>query len=145
VHFRIIEGANTQQLKNFLFEAFSRLKSYDKTLYDEMELELYESVYGNHFNEWLLNKAKEEMENEDGTKGEHWKLEETNEVAKQHNIAFNNFNQYDFNYVMNMLYSDYCHIINDTTTYVRMAKAFLCDKDGIDGKAFKYYIMNKGY
>jgi len=80
--------------------------------------------------------------NEDGTMGPHWTLEQTNAVARQNNIAFDKFNEYDWNYVMNMMYSDYYGAVsNDTTSYVRLAKKFLDDKDAKDGKAFKYYSL----
>ena len=55
-------------------------------------------------------------------------------------MEYPNFNQYDFNYVMNMIYSDYFGAVpNDTDVYYKMAVKFLSDKDASDGKAFRYY------
>jgi hypothetical protein len=81
------------------------------------------------------------MENEDGTRGGHWTLEDTTSVAKQYGIDFSHINQYDWNYVMNMIYSDYYGAVsNDLSTYVKLAKKFIFDKDAPEGKALKYYL-----
>lgn len=59
-------------------------------------------------------------------------------------ISFDTFNEYDWNYVMNMIYSDYYGAIsNDTNAYVRLAKKFLEDKDAKEGKALCYYLAMK--
>ena len=74
----------------------------------------------------------------------HWTLEETNSVARQHGIEFIHCNQYDWNYVMNMIYSDYYgSVSNETSVYVKLAKKFLQDKDAPEGKALKYYLAMK--
>lgn len=45
---------------------------------------------------------------------------------------------------MNMIYSDYYgSVSNDNSNYIKMAKAFLNDKDGKEGKAFHYYMSMK--
>ena len=80
------------------------------------------------------------MSNEDGTTGGHWSLEETDSIARNHGIEFRSINKYDWNYVMNMIYSDYYGAIpNELTSYVKVAKKFLQDKDAPEGKALKYY------
>lgn len=141
MHTRIIEDANLEQLKDFAHYAVGMVKRIDKDVYEDIEMYLYKEVYGCHFNKWLLDKAVKGMINEDGTTGPHWTLEQTNAVAKSSGISFNTFNEYDWNYVMNMLYSDYYDSVpNDTNVYVRMARKFLEDKDADPGKAFKYYI-----
>ena len=117
------------------------VKRIDKDLYDDVEEYLYCEVYGHHFTKWLLEKALKNMENEDGSIGGHWNVEQTSSVARSNGIEFNHFNEYDFNYVMNMIYSDYYGSVpNDVNTYAKMAKKFLCDKDAEDGKALKYYL-----
>lgn len=63
-----------------------------------------------------------------------------NQLAKQYSIDFNKFNEYDFNFVMNMIYSDYYGAIpNEIGSYVKIAMKFLNDKDYNDCKAFNYY------
>lgn len=141
MHKKILEEATHENLKKFIDEALTKVKLFDYEMYEDLEEELYSDVYGCHFNEWMLEKAYEHFDNEDGTKGAHWSLEDTNSVAKQYGIDFVNFNQYDWNYVMNMVYSDYYGSVNnEISAYVKIAKKFLQDKDAPEGKAFKYYL-----
>lgn len=81
------------------------------------------------------------MQNADGTKGCHWTLEQTQDVAKQRNITCD---PNDFWAVMNMMYSDYCQVakrqsVDTPGFYADMAKAFLDDTDAADGKAYLYW------
>lgn len=141
MHKQLIEHATLQQLKDFTSDTLSMLKATDKHLYEQLEMSLYKEIYGCHFNEWMLAKATADMVNEDGTHGAHWTLDQTTSVAKQYSINFDRFNQYDWNYVMNMVYSDYYGVVsNDVSSYVKIAKRFLEDKDGKEGKAFYYYM-----
>ena len=140
MHRTLIKEASDETLRSFLIKAFDELKEKDYEMYEELELELYKEMYGCHFTEWLLHKALSCMINEDGTKGGHWSVEDTRPLSN----TYDHYNEYDWNYVMNMLYSDYYKIIgNDTNTYTKMAKAFLDDKDAPKGKALKYYLAMK--
>lgn len=140
----LIKAATDQQLREFTNDALSMLKETNPETYKELERYLYKEVYGLHFNEWLLNEAVSKMKNEDGTGGAHWSLEQTNSVAKNNNIPFSKYNEYDFNYVMNMIYSDYYGAVpNDISTYTRLALKFLEDKDAKEGKAYCYYMAMK--
>lgn len=68
----------------------------------------YEKEHGPHFNEEYARKAVMKMENEDGTRGPHWSLEETTTLASQYGIALGSkFNRYDWFVALNMVYSDY--------------------------------------
>ena len=141
MHNTLIQKASEEQIKTFTAHVLNRVKSYDKNMYDELEMELYYDIYGCHFNEWMLDYALANMVNEDGTNGGHWTLEQTNSVARDNNIKFQNFNEYDWNYVMNMIYSDYYGAVsNDISSYVKLAKRFIMDKDATKGKAFHYYM-----
>lgn len=44
----------------------------------------YEAEHGPHFNEEHARKAVSKMENEDGTRGPHWSIEETTTLANQY-------------------------------------------------------------
>lgn len=46
----------------------------------------YEAEHGPHFNEEHARKAVSKMENEDGTRGPHWSVEETTALASQYGI-----------------------------------------------------------
>lgn len=81
------------------------------------------------------------LENEDDTKGPHWTMEQTSQVAKQRNI---DSDPTQFYAAMNAMYSDYCkvakkHNVNSVDFYADMAKAFLADKDAADNKLALYY------
>lgn len=62
----------------------------------------YEKEHGPHFNEEYARKAVMKMENEDGTRGPHWSLEETATLASQYGIALGSkFNRYDWFVALN--------------------------------------------
>lgn len=139
MHKELLNYASEEQLREFAKETLNTLKETNPSLYEELEFKLYKEMYGCHFNEWMLAKATKNMINEDGTIGAHWTVEQTNNVAKQYGITFNHYNEYDWNYAMNLIYSDYYKLIpNELQSYAKFAKAFLEDKDATD-KAFKYY------
>lgn len=141
MHKMLIKQATPEQLKEFVDDALSMLKETNPKTYEDLELYLYKEIYGPHFNDWMLEQATRSMVNEDGTTGPHWTLEQTTSVAKSNSITFDSFNEYDWNYTMNMIYSDYYGAVsNDTSVYVKMAKKFLMDKDAKKGKAFCYYL-----
>jgi len=144
MHRTLIKEATDDQLREFATDALSMLKETNHDLYDELECHLYKKIHGPHFTEWLLDKATSRMTNEDGTTGRHWSVEQTTSVAKANGIVFEHFNEYDWNYTMNMIYSDYYGAVtNDTSVYVKLARKFLEDKDAPKGKAFKYYMTFK--
>lgn len=81
------------------------------------------------------------MENEDGTHGGHWSMEQTEQVRKQKNI---DCDPVVFYAAVNMVYSDYCKVaekfnINAADFCTCMAKAFLDDKDARPNKLARYY------
>ena len=144
MHTRIIEDANLEQLKDFAHYSIGMVKRIDEDVYEDIEMYLYKEVYGCHFTKWLLDKALKEMSNEDGTVGGHWTLDQTTSVARSNDIDFKHFNEYDWCYVMNMVYSDYYGAVpNDVSSYAKLSKKFLCDKDAPEGKALKYYLEMK--
>lgn len=137
---KLIEKATDEQVREFLTGVMAMLKETNGRLYKDLESNLYEKVCGNHFCEWSLENAVDKFINEDGTKGAHWSVEETSNAAKQYNIEFDDFNKYDWNYVMNMIYSDFYGVVpNNIETYVRLSKRFIDDKDAPQDKAFVYY------
>nr|UWD60141.1 MAG: hypothetical protein [Bacteriophage sp.] len=72
----------------------------------------YEMEHGPHFNEEHARKAVMKMENEDGTRGQHWSLEETSALASQYGISLSGkFNRYDWYVALNMVYSDYYKVL----------------------------------
>lgn len=144
MHKTLIKEATEEQLREFITDALSMLKETHHDLYEDLELHLYKELHGCHFTEWLVERATSSMINEDGTTGRHWTVEQTTSVAKSNGIVFEHFNEYDWNYTMNMIYSDYYgSVTNDTSNYVKLARKFLEDRDAPEGKALKYYLTFK--
>ena len=115
------------------------------------KLERHEHSYGPHFNEECAMKAVKKMENEDGTKGPRWSVEEAERVAQQYGVNLKNekFNKYDWFVALNMIRSDfYRAVVNMTGSdnvkhFVELTKAWLNDKDIEEGKMWFYfrYVM----
>lgn len=110
-------------------------------------IKAYEAQHGPHFNEEKARKAVSKMENEDGTRGPHWTIEEAVALANQHGIRLDEkFNKYDWYVALNMIYSDYYKVIVSIANsahnkyFVDFAKAWLCDKDIDEGKMWFYYV-----
>ena len=87
---------------SLLEKGFTILKS-------ELAANMYEAINGPHFDEEHAHYAVEGMENEDGTKGPHWTVEETTSVANQMgiNLKSEKHNKWDWFVAMNMIYSDF--------------------------------------
>lgn len=114
------------------------LKNTNKAWYNSIQYKMYELAYGEHLTESLARQWVDCMENKDGTKGEHWSYEQTEEVRKQYAPDLDSC---DFYAILNMVYSDYYNEKFDTTTYIQLAKDWLNDEDIPNGKALKYYMF----
>lgn len=144
MHKTLLSKASDEQIRDFVNCALDMIKETHHDLYEELEIYLYKKLYGKHFSDWLLEKATSNMINEDGSHGPHWTVDQTTSVARSNGIAFKDYNEYDWNYVMNMIYSDYYGAISDdVNSYAKLAIKFLQDKDAKDGKAFVYYLAMK--
>lgn len=140
----VCDNENYEQLMsnwiNIFNELLIDLKSTNSFMSNMVFDDLYTSVYGEHFNKETALQAVSHMKNVDNTSGEHWSIEQTTSAAKQSNITFKTFNEYDFYYVLNMLYSDYYTIFKDNSDmYIQLAVAWLGDPDVPEGKAWRYY------
>ena len=111
----------------------------------------HEKMHGPHFTEEFAHKAVKKMENEDGTKGPRWSVEEAERLAAQYgvNLHSEKFNKYDWFVALNMIRSDfYRAVVNMTGSdnvkhFVELTKAWLNDKDIEEGKMWFYfrYVM----
>lgn len=86
--------------------------------------------------EWM-----EGLQNEDGSKGPHWTMEQTKQFAKQKGVQHDDLSWY---VAMNIMYSDYYAVakkfnVNNMDFYIGLAQAFLDDKDAAEGKLYSYY------
>lgn len=98
-------------------------------------------------NEMSARAWVKKMKNSDGTHGEHFTKEITDQVRQAHAPGCD---EWEFYATMNMMYSDYSSVakqmgFDKTDFYAMMAKAFLDDEDAGDMKLEKYhaYIVEK--
>lgn len=120
-------------LEELLNDLICDLKITNNDWYKQIEYEMYKKVYGRHLSEELAKEWVSCMENKDGSKGQHWSIEETNSLA-------GNYDKNDFYATLNMMFSDYFNPRFDTNTYIELAKDWLNDKD-IEDKILKYYFF----
>ena len=106
------------------------------------------SEYGKLSHEDIEN-WKKHLENQDGTKGEHFKKEQVHQAARQIGVNPEQYgNEHIFGLVMNMMYADYCGVakkfgLDRPDFYAEMAKAFLHDKDFSGQPEEKVYLYYK--
>lgn len=93
----------------------SRIIKSINAMRERLKIERHEAMYGPHFNEECALKAVSKMENEDGSRGEHWSLEETTSIANQYgiNLKGEKYNKYDWYVALNMIRSDYYRAVRD--------------------------------
>lgn len=131
-----------EKLTKIVDKMHDKLKKHCPSEYYDMLAEMHCAVYGPHFDEHTAKMAVADMHNVDGTEGEHWTMEQTNPIADQQGIT----NKCDFYYIMNMLWSDYYKVLgNDANLYIKMAKAYMEDPDGIEGKPFRMWLAQMRY
>ena len=97
---------------------------------DDFAKFMYESEYGCHIVEKdMYDKAISYLKwSDDKGTGAKWDVV-TIEKLVDINFDKAEFTKYDYAYVVNMLWSDYCHIFTDSDYYLKMAKAYLTDED----------------
>lgn len=96
----------------------SRIIKSINAMRERLKIERHEAMYGPHFNEECALKAVSKMENEDGSRGEHWSLEETTSIANQYgiNLKGEKYNKYDWYVALNMIRSDYYRAVVTMTS-----------------------------
>ncbi len=134
-----ISGDDTKEraMEEIICSALEKLKLHCPDLFYYTLYELHCVAYGPHFDECLAKLAVSKMQNVDGTTGEHWSMEQTNQLAEQHGIK----HKADWYYALNMIYSDFSNAVpNETSTFVKMAKAYMCDPDAPNGKVLDLWL-----
>lgn len=129
----------SHEVATMIDEAIDDLKEVDEKSANLLMIKLHVKAYGYHFNEKLAKWAVSKMRNIDGSIGEHWSIEQTNQVLSSLGV---NINQFDWYYAMNMLYSDlYTMLKTDASMYAKFAIQFyFSDIDSDDTKLFKQFI-----
>ena len=108
---------------------------------------------GRDMHKMRLSKAdmrdwKQRMENEDGTFGMHYDMDQIMDAVERLNLKFEEFDEKEFCVAVNMMYSDYCKVAKrfvapdkELMFFAELAKAFLEDADAPEGseKLALYY------
>lgn len=125
-------------LADILEQSLEHLKNCDTTLYSTLENKIYILLYGNHLNETMACDWVSKMS---FTKGQPMTKEQTDMIAKQANIDFNNtnFNCWDWYAIVNLGVSIMFDYASATEDYADFALAFFRDPSAVDGKAYNYY------
>lgn len=100
------------------------------------------------FTEEMAHEWAKGMENEDGTMGAHWTMEQTTAVAEQMGVEFEHITPYCFWITMSMMYSDYCktaqkHGVDRADFYADLACDFLFDVDSVSPTEKLYWYFEK--
>lgn len=110
---------------------------------------MFEEEYGCHIvDKDMYDEAVSLLKwSDDRGSGAKWSVED---ILKLANINFRekDYYEYDYAYVVNMLWSDYGHIFTETSYYLKMAKAYLEDPDYMgkpDERAYKNAIKRIEY
>ncbi len=72
---------------------------------------------------------------------QHWTMEQTTAVAKQHNVTFDDFTECEFWAIMNVAYSDFADVFPDVPTFIKYSCNWLIDEDSYcpAEKLYRYY------
>lgn len=131
---KIVENGkqeDMEKLSDMLVEIIYKMKESHHDLYEKYKLCLYKMAYGEIISDEMREEIVEKI-------GEHWILEQTEQVKKDY--GYNDIPANEFNVVMNMAYSDYKDVFEDNLDlYAKFSKAFIQDDDAKKGKVFIYF------
>lgn len=131
---KIVENGkqeDMEKLSDILAEIIYKMKEPHYEKYEYYKMCLYKMAYGEIISDEMREEIVERI-------GEHWTLEETEQVKKDY--GYNDIPANEFNVVMNMAYSDYKDVFEDNLDlYAKFSKAFIQDDDAKKGKVFIYF------
>lgn len=135
------EKFDMEHLMYYFEEAMDCLEEHAPEKHAKIMLCIHEMMYGEHFTEELLEEALCKIMEFDEMTAPYFGIQDSDKLAKQIGMSLGvKYNIYDFCYVLNMMCSDYKHVLGHTPiTYAQLAKAFLEDGDAPEGKAYRYY------
>ena len=143
-----------EELNTIMDDYFDELEEYHPQIYSNLMKEIYKlGVKTNISDEEELNGYLKYMKHKDMPPL--WSVEQTTKSGKDIGIDFDkwSYNTFTFNYVMNMMRTDYHAefkrmfassplmkqtIVDSPNFYAHMAKAWLDDEDAPKDKAIKY-------
>ena len=121
------------------------VEKHHPELLDPICEQIHEMTYGPHYTKELAELDVAKLVGQDGTRGGHWTLEQTKEVAHSKGVHFDGkFNCYDFYYMMNVWYSDHKKTTEGNADFIAdQVLETLNDADGVEGFAWYYGRMRK--
>lgn len=133
---RIVQNGTNEDmecLKDILSDSLYELKEYDNETYKKYKNKIKGMAYNYEIDEELAKEIVSNMK----PLGEYWSIEEVSNANGEDNHRIE-----DVYVVMNSLANDYKDVISldDTDTYVRLARAWLDDEDGKEHKVWKYFV-----
>ena len=127
-----------EEMKKVLIDAVIKLKEVAPEEYNNVEFLLHKAAHGHELGEDVAKCWVENMQNKDGSKGEHWTGDQIAQVHKEKKMNCDVGTLYA---VMNMMWSDYYNPKFDNTIYMDMAKDWINDPDADECKTLKYYYF----
>lgn len=120
-------------LSDILVDSLYKIKEFDYVDFKKYENKIKGMAYNYQIDDELAQEIVRDMK----PLGEYWNMETIQSV-----IGNDNHRLCDMYVVMNSLANDYQNIINldDTETYVKMARAWLDDIDGKTNKVWWYFV-----
>ena len=124
-----------QKLGDMLSELIYMTKESHPEIYEKYKMCLYGMAYNYKFTKEMAEEIVEDMK----PRGEIWSYDTTTQVKNQYGL--NSINAEDFYIVINSLGNDYGDVIStdETETYIKMAKAWIDDKDAKENKIWIYF------
>ncbi|MCQ2975153.1 MAG: hypothetical protein MJ211_10155 [Bacteroidales bacterium] len=120
---------------------YEMVQVFIKDMPEEANVLFDKMLYGCHIvDEDMYNKAVSLLHWVDNKgSGAKWTV---TDIVRLSDIDFDNkdYYEYDYAYVVNMLYSDYCNVFIEPSYYLKMAKNYLEDNDYMgkpDERAYK--------
>lgn len=133
------ENWKMEHLTNKIDWFVSKVMEEDKELAEHFIMKV-DLLLNPHFTKETAEYAVSCFDNKDGSKGHHWTYEQTSSVLKSKDL---DYDEADWHYVLNMIYSDYYKSGRPDDTYIELAIDFLDDPDAPEDKAKKYYLGMK--
>lgn len=120
------------------FENSKRYSSEDDERYDSRDFRDRRDYHDTpRLSKTDIHRWKQMMENEDGSRGAHYDMQQIMSVADKHGVKFDEYSEKEFCIAVNMMYSDYCKVAKkyvspdkELAFFADLAKAFLDDEDG---------------
>lgn len=132
-----------EDLEDKFIDAMESLKEECPEMYHIIKFKLYEMINGPHFTKDLCEEALECVMEDYKAKEAEFEYEESKQVAKKFGVEFEDFNEHDWHYALNIcyhLFKDLCK--DDIQMCAKLTYLWLRDKAIPEGKAFYHYMKH---